>query len=143
MALFPKKIVQGAAEGQIRESSQSAFSDPPHKQDLAIAALTKSYFVETQDTSTVTIKAKYGEYFIKFQLPVLSGMVKFQQEVTKRLNWMVGTYNVKYQDDDNDWISVSCDEDLRDTQAGLELPSVHVLDSVCPCIQSNKPLIAI
>ncbi|THG18386.1 protein NLP6-like isoform X2 [Camellia sinensis] len=108
-----KKIVQGAAEGQIRESSQSPFSDPPHKQDLAIAALTKPYFMEAQDTSTVNIKAKYGEYFIKFQLPVLSGMVEFQQEVTKRLNWMAGTYNVKYQDDDNDWISVSCDEDLR------------------------------
>ncbi|CAL5359372.1 unnamed protein product [Camellia sinensis] len=103
-----KKIVQGAAEGQIRESSQSPFSDPPHKQDLAIAALTKPCFMEAQDTSTVTIKAKYGEYFIKFQLPV-----EFQQEVTKRLNWMAGTYNVKYQDDDNDWISVSCDEDLR------------------------------
>ncbi|GMQ03779.1 hypothetical protein CsSME_00049440 [Camellia sinensis var. sinensis] len=82
-------------------------------QDMATASRTKPHFPTAQDTSIVTIKAKYGDDFIKFQLPVLSGMVEFQQQVAKRLNLQGGTYRVKYQDEVNDWILVVCDEDLQ------------------------------
>ncbi|KAF5936050.1 hypothetical protein HYC85_027179 [Camellia sinensis] len=114
MSLEPNydKLVQDAAQEQIRESSQPPISDPPRKQDLATSA--KVHSLATQDTSTVTIKAKHGENFIKFKLPVLSGMVEFQQEVAKRLQLEDGTYSVKYQDDGDNWILIACDEELRD-----------------------------
>ncbi|CAL5441025.1 unnamed protein product [Camellia sinensis] len=107
------KLVQGVVQEQILVSSQPQISDPPHMQDMAIASRTKPHFTAAQDTSIVTIKAKYGDDFIKFQLPVLSGMLEFQQQVAKRLNLQGGTYRVKYQDEDNDWILIVCDDDLQ------------------------------
>ncbi|KAL7187894.1 hypothetical protein ACSBR1_037859 [Camellia fascicularis] len=107
------KFVEGVAQEQIQESSQPPISDPPRKQDLATTC-TKVHSMATQDTSIVTIKAKHGENFIKFKLPVVSGMVEFQQEVAKRLHLEDGTYSVKYQDDGNNWILIACDEELQD-----------------------------
>ncbi|THG21965.1 hypothetical protein TEA_005110 [Camellia sinensis var. sinensis] len=104
---------KGVVQEQILESSHPPFFDPLHMQDMATASRTKPHFPTAQDTSIVTIKAKYGDDFIKFQLPVLSGMVEFQQQVAKRLNLQGGTYRVKYQDEVNDWILVVCDEDLQ------------------------------
>ncbi|CAL5436024.1 unnamed protein product [Camellia sinensis] len=76
--LLSNKLVQGVVQEQILESSQPQISDPPHMQYMATASRTKPHFTTTQDTSIVTIKAKYGDDFIKFQLPVSSGMVEFQ-----------------------------------------------------------------
>ncbi|CAL5441001.1 unnamed protein product [Camellia sinensis] len=111
--LLSNKLVQAAVQEQIRVPSQPPISDPPRKQDVAIASRPKPRFTVAQDTSVATIKAKYGDDFIRFQLPVLSGMIEFQQQVAKRLNLKGGTYRVKYQDEDNDWILIACDEDLQ------------------------------
>ncbi|GMQ06964.1 hypothetical protein CsSME_00051353 [Camellia sinensis var. sinensis] len=108
------KFVQVAARDQIRQSSQSSISDPSHRKYLATAAPTEPHFLAAQATSIVTLKVKYGDDYIKFQFPVLSGMVEFQQEVAKRLSLKAGAYIVKYQDDNNDWILIACDEDLQD-----------------------------
>ncbi|XP_028106384.1 protein NLP3-like [Camellia sinensis] len=105
--LLSNKPIQGGVQEQILESSQPPISDPPHMQDMATAYHTKPHFTVAQDTNIVTIKAKYGDDFIKFQLPVSSGMVEFQQQVAKRLNLQGGTYRVKYQDEDNDWILIA------------------------------------
>ncbi|CAL5359386.1 unnamed protein product [Camellia sinensis] len=86
---------------------------PPPCSDMATASCTKPRFTAAQDTSIVTIKAKYRDDFIKFQLPVSSGMLEFQQQVAKRLNLQGGTYRVKYQDEENDWILIVCDDDLQ------------------------------
>ncbi|CAL5359365.1 unnamed protein product [Camellia sinensis] len=73
--LLSNKPVQGGVQEQILESSQLPISDPPHMQDMATASHTKPHFTAAQDTNIVTIKAKYGDDFIKFQLPVSSRMV--------------------------------------------------------------------
>ncbi|CAL5359379.1 unnamed protein product [Camellia sinensis] len=111
--LLSNKLVQATVQEQIGEPSQPPISDPPRKQDVATASHPKPRFTVAQDTSVATIKAKYGDDFIRFQLPVLSGMIEFQQQVAKRLNLKGGTYRVKYQDEDNDWILIACDEDLQ------------------------------
>ncbi|CAL5443267.1 unnamed protein product [Camellia sinensis] len=111
--LFSNKLVQGVVQEQILGSSQPPISDPPHMQDMVTASCTKPHFIAVQDESIVTIKAKYGDDFIKFQHPVSSGMVEFQQQVATRLKLQGGTYRVKHQDEDNDWILIACDEDLQ------------------------------
>ncbi|CAL5364143.1 unnamed protein product [Camellia sinensis] len=111
--LFSNKLVQGGVQEQILESSHPPIFDPPHMQDMATASHTKPHFTTAQDTSIVTINVKYGDEFIKFQLAVSSGMVEFQQQVAKRLNLQGGTYRVRYQDEDNDWIFIACEEDLQ------------------------------
>ncbi|KAL7229495.1 hypothetical protein ACSBR2_008076 [Camellia fascicularis] len=103
----------GGVQEQILESIQPPISDPPHMQDMAIASHTKPHFTIAQDTSIVTIKEKYGDDFINFQLVVSSGMAEFQQQVAKRLNLQGGTYRVRYQNEDSDWIFIACEEDLQ------------------------------
>ncbi|CAL5359360.1 unnamed protein product [Camellia sinensis] len=79
--LLSNKPVQGGVQEQILESSQLPISDPPHMQDMATASHTKPHFTAAQDTNIVTIKAKYGDDFIKFQLPVSSRMVDISNTV--------------------------------------------------------------
>ncbi|KAL7229496.1 hypothetical protein ACSBR2_008077 [Camellia fascicularis] len=111
--LLSNKLVQGGVQEQILEYSQPPISDPLHMQDMATASHTKPHFTAAHDTSIMTIKEKYGDNFIKFQLVVSSEMVEFQQQVAKRLSLQGGTYRVWYQDEGNDWILIACEEDLE------------------------------
>lgn len=59
------------------------------------------------------IKAWYKEDIIKFQLSLLSRIIDFQGEVTKRLKLKAGSFEIKYQSEDNNCISVASDADLQ------------------------------
>ncbi|KAI8569783.1 hypothetical protein RHMOL_Rhmol02G0304000 [Rhododendron molle] len=61
----------------------------------------------------VTIKAKYKDFTLKFELSLWSGLVELHQEVAKRLDFGVGTYNVEYKHADES-ILIACDKDLQD-----------------------------
>ncbi|XP_059653134.1 protein NLP7-like [Cornus florida] len=66
------------------------------------------------EARTMTIKATYADDLIKFQLPFSSSMVDLEEEVSKRLKFHVGTYKIKYTDDDGDRVLIACDKDLQD-----------------------------
>ena len=59
-----------------------------------------------QDKNSMIIKATYGEHMIKFLLSFLSGIKDLNREVAKRLK--VKKYIIKYKDEDDDWILVTC-----------------------------------
>lgn len=61
----------------------------------------------------VTVKALYGEDIARFQLSSESGVLDLKEAVAKRLELVVGSFNVKYQDEDQEWVLISCDEDLQ------------------------------
>jgi hypothetical protein len=106
-------------------------SDMPSNQVSTGVAHIKPPDTTFQETKMVTIRAKYINGFtIKFQLCIPSRLVELQQEVAKRLNLEDGTYNVVYEDEDNELILVACDEDLQDfirTSTSLGKKSVVVL----------------
>ncbi|XP_058203648.1 protein NLP1-like isoform X2 [Rhododendron vialii] len=68
---------------------------------------------ESQEANKVLVKAKYGDLMLKFGLSLSAGFRELEHEVAKRLNLDVGTYYVKYQDEDDDLILLACDDDLR------------------------------
>ncbi|KAI8553586.1 hypothetical protein RHMOL_Rhmol05G0027300 [Rhododendron molle] len=68
---------------------------------------------ERQDTTSVMLKATYGDITIKFQLPLTCGIGKLKEEVSKRLEREPGSYHVEYKDEDGTWIIINCDEDVR------------------------------
>ncbi|KAI8566459.1 hypothetical protein RHMOL_Rhmol02G0042500 [Rhododendron molle] len=73
---------------------------------------TSNQVLTNTDTTSVTVKARYGnETIIKFRLSKPWGMVKLEGQVKKRL---AGTFDIKYKDEDNEWILIACDEDLQD-----------------------------
>ncbi|XP_027076557.1 protein NLP6 isoform X2 [Coffea arabica] len=66
-----------------------------------------------ENEGTIMIKASFKEDMIKFPLSLSSGMMDFEKEVTKRLNLTTGSFEIKYQNEDNNCILVSNDVDLQ------------------------------
>ncbi|XP_019151515.1 PREDICTED: protein NLP6-like isoform X2 [Ipomoea nil] len=66
------------------------------------------------ELTTITIKATYREDIIRFRLPLSSGIIKLTEEVSKRLKLEVGTFDIKYLDDDHEWVLIACDADLQE-----------------------------
>lgn len=63
---------------------------------------------------TFTIKATYGEDIIRFRLPMDSSIDKLKDEIGKRLKLEVGTFEIKYLDDDHEWVRIACDADMQE-----------------------------
>ncbi|XP_028548802.1 protein NLP3 isoform X1 [Dendrobium catenatum] len=66
------------------------------------------------EPKTVIIKACYKEDIIRFRLAYEAGIVALNEEIGKRLMLEIGTFVIKYLDDDYDWVKLSCEEDLQE-----------------------------
>ncbi|KAK6776255.1 hypothetical protein RDI58_027256 [Solanum bulbocastanum] len=64
--------------------------------------------------SVMTLKVTYRGDIIKFQLPLSSTRLELEGEVEKRLKISLQRFSIKYQDEDDDWILITTDSDLRD-----------------------------
>ncbi|KAJ0265659.1 Protein NLP6 [Hirschfeldia incana] len=63
----------------------------------------------------VSIKATYREDIIRFKIsPESISIAELKQQVAKRLKLETGAFELKYLDDDKEWVSVSCDADLSE-----------------------------
>lgn len=74
----------------------------------------KPQFSSRPEVKTVTVKATYKEDIIRFRLPLSSGIIKLEEEVSKRVKLDVGTFDLKYLDDDQEWVLIACDADLQE-----------------------------
>ena len=66
-----------------------------------------------EDDNGMWVKAEYQGRMIKFRLPFSARKIDLEEKVKQRLNLAVGSFKIEYQDEDNDWIWITCDEDLR------------------------------
>ncbi|KAJ6812166.1 protein NLP3-like [Iris pallida] len=80
-----------------------------------------------QESKTVTIKASYKDDIIRFRLPCGAGVVDMNEEVAKRLKLEVGTFEIKYMDDDQEWVVLACDADLEECVEIARLSGVHII----------------
>ncbi|KAG5577503.1 hypothetical protein H5410_057637 [Solanum commersonii] len=71
--------------------------------------------------SMMTLKVTYRGDIIKFQLSLPSTRVELEGEVEKRLNISLQRFSLKYQDEDDEWILITTDSDLRDGMHSLRL----------------------
>ncbi|KAL7169857.1 hypothetical protein ACSBR2_034822 [Camellia fascicularis] len=71
------------------------------------------HLTKKQDIRTVTFKAQYRDKKIKFRLSLPSGIVELKKQVTNRLGEL-GSFEVHYEDNDNEWILKGCDTDVWD-----------------------------
>lgn len=67
-----------------------------------------------QDMKSITIKATYREDIIRFRISLSSNIVELKEQVAKRLKLEVGTFDVKYLDDDHEWVLFACDADWQE-----------------------------
>ncbi|XP_015167193.1 protein NLP3-like [Solanum tuberosum] len=71
--------------------------------------------------SVITLKVSYRGDIIKFQLPFSSTRVELEGEVEKRLKISLEGFSIKYEDEDDDWILITTDSDLRVGMHSLRL----------------------
>lgn len=70
-------------------------------------------FTTKTEMKTIRIKASYREDIIRFRVAANSDVVTLK-EVAKRLKLDVGTFDLKYIDDDHEWVLIACDADLQE-----------------------------
>ncbi|XP_059314529.1 protein NLP7-like isoform X2 [Lycium ferocissimum] len=66
------------------------------------------------DDSVMSIKVTYRDDMIKFKLTPSSTKVELEGEVEKRLNISLQRFSIKYQDEDEDLVTITGDSDLRE-----------------------------
>lgn len=62
----------------------------------------------------VTVKASYRGDIVRFRVPSSAGVEAVKGEVAKRLGLEMDAFDVKYLDDDNEWVLLSCDADFQE-----------------------------
>ncbi|XP_060177375.1 protein NLP7-like [Lycium barbarum] len=66
-----------------------------------------------QNGETAIIKVRYGEYIIRFRLSFSSQFGELENKVADRLELKIGTFRIQYQDTDDDWVLITCNDDLE------------------------------
>ncbi|KAH7851663.1 hypothetical protein Vadar_015066 [Vaccinium darrowii] len=64
------------------------------------------------DTWSIMVKVVHGSTIIMFSLLVNSGILGLKEQIAKRLNCEVDSFDVKFEDSEGDLISITCDDDL-------------------------------
>ncbi|KAJ1399216.1 RWP-RK domain [Sesbania bispinosa] len=88
---------------------------------------TMTPFAARKEMKTVTIKATYREDIIRFRVSENCGIVELKEEIAKRLKLEVGTFDIKYLDDDHEWILVACDVDLQECMDVLRSSGSNII----------------
>ncbi|KAF9616425.1 hypothetical protein IFM89_029679 [Coptis chinensis] len=106
-------VSEGCLEEWDQESSWKNYSCPDQvpQQEMAPTANT---IMATQDTMTLTVKVNHRDDIIRFRLPITFGLQDLKEEVAKRFKLEVGTFDLKYLDDDHDLVSLACETDLQE-----------------------------
>ncbi|ERN06588.1 hypothetical protein AMTRI_Chr01g135370 [Amborella trichopoda] len=101
-------------------------------------AIVSPFVQETQaDIKSVAVKASYKEDIIRFRLRFTSGVVELNEEVAKRLKLEMGTFDIKYLDDDQEWVLLACDADLQECIDILMASMGHVIRLLVHDVVSN------
>ncbi|KAG5512880.1 hypothetical protein RHGRI_038704 [Rhododendron griersonianum] len=90
---------------------------------------------ERQDTRSVSLKAIYGPFTIKFELPLTSGINELKEELSKILECELGSFRVEYKDEVGEWILMARDENVKEylqlvTSLGNQVTKLKVHDKV-------------
>lgn len=70
---------------------------------------------ESGSSSTFTVKATYRDDIVRFKLdPYVVGCSQFYREVAKRFKLQEGSFQLKYLDDEEEWVMMVTDYDLHE-----------------------------
>ncbi|RDY03648.1 Protein NLP7 [Mucuna pruriens] len=108
---------------------------PKQSMDTPNKAVTP--FAARKEMKTVTIKATYREDIIRFRVPLMCGIGELKEEVAKRLKLEAGTFDIKYLDDDHEWVLIACDADLQECMDVSRSSGSNIIRVLVHDIMSN------
>ncbi|KAL5139707.1 Protein NLP7 [Glycine soja] len=109
-------VAEVILEDMIPEACGTNLPGPDLSPKLSMGTPNKAVtpFAAMKEMKTVTIKATYREDIIRFRVSLTCGIVELKEEIAKRLKLEVGTFDIKYLDDDHEWVLIACDADLQE-----------------------------
>ncbi|KAL6658567.1 hypothetical protein ACP70R_004153 [Stipagrostis hirtigluma subsp. patula] len=86
--------------------------------------------------STIIVKAMYKDDTVRFRLLPTMKYQHLLEEIAKRLKLSVGSLQLKYRDDEGEWVILASDDDLQECldvldSIGLRVLKVQVRDVPC------------
>ncbi|GJR67341.1 NIN-like protein [Tanacetum coccineum] len=76
-----------------------------------------NYFPSKADTiyevAQLMVKATFNGDMIKFRFPISSGLLELENEVAQRLDLKGKKLSIKYKDEENNLLRITCDDDLH------------------------------
>ncbi|GJM90148.1 hypothetical protein PR202_ga06402 [Eleusine coracana subsp. coracana] len=93
----------------VASSQGSCCQEPPPRK----STIMRKPFHASND-GLVTVKASYRGDIVRFRVPSSAGVEAVKGEVAKRLGLDMDAFDVKYLDDDNEWVLLSCDADFQE-----------------------------
>lgn len=104
----------------LKTHSRQAFREPPLPND--------SNQVLRDGGSGLRVKATFGEEKIRFSFQQNWGFRDLQQQIVRRFNIDENTkVNLKYLDDDSEWVLLTCDADLEECTDLHRLSNSHTI----------------
>nr|CAD1819924.1 unnamed protein product [Ananas comosus var. bracteatus] len=116
-------------------SSGSASSHPTFKKKPKSASL-------NENSPTITVKAIYKNDMVRFKFLPSSGYQQLLEEIAKRFKLLTGTFQLKYRDDEEEWVILASDSDLQEcleVLENIEWRRVKVLVRDIPCVVGSSP----
>lgn len=111
--------------------------DLPPKHSMDALPHTAPAITARPDVRTMTIKATYREDIIRFRFALTSGIMDLKEEVAKRLKLEVGTFDIKYLDDDHEWVLIACDADLQECMDISWTSGSHIIRLLVHDVMTN------
>uniref|UniRef100_A0A0E0MEH3 RWP-RK domain-containing protein n=1 Tax=Oryza punctata TaxID=4537 RepID=A0A0E0MEH3_ORYPU len=96
-----------------------------------------------ESNTTIVVKASYKNDTVRFKLLPSMKYEQLLEEIAKRLKLSVGVFQLKYKDDEGDWVILASDADLQECLEILDTTRLHILklqvqDVVCPTGSSSE-----
>lgn len=110
-----KEHTHPSTSGMTDSSSGSASSQPTFKGN-------PGYVIKDRSSPALTVKATYNGDTVRFKFLPAMGWYHLLEEIAKRFRLTTGAFQLKYKDDEDEWVILASDSDLQEC--------VDILDSI-------------
>lgn len=133
----------GTGEEQIpicNREEPSSSEIPSMTGEADVSAHTIRQVSSGPNVNNITVKATYNGVLIKFRLSPFSRLAELEEKVRTRLKLKDGSFSIKYEDNESEWVLIACDEDLQDCmESSKSLNSTNIRMMVDLPITTQAP----